>query len=386
MAQPRLWTRTFVAGTLLNFLLLLNYYLLMVLMADYAADVCQANASRAGLAASLFVLGALAARFAAPGLMDHLGARDLLLLGAGLEVLASALYFATGRGLAVLFLVRLLHGLSYGLASTAVSTVVTGTVPAARHGEGIGYFMLSVTLGAAIGPYLGMSLLRHGGWPRVFAVCVATAALCLLGALLLRALLRPDARTASGPHRSGLFEPRAVPICAVCAGIYFCYSGIIAFLSPYAASIGLEDSAAIFFLVYSAAILVTRPFTGRLFDRRGARPTMLPAFAAFLVGMLLLGLVQHGAVLLLAAALLGFGIGVIQSCGLAMAVDRAPAERLGHVNATFYSFLDAGTGIGPAVLGGVVPFLGYRGMYLAEAGLVAVFALLFLVLTTPRRR
>ena len=38
MERPRLWTPHFIIGTLINFLLLLNYYLLMVVMADFATE------------------------------------------------------------------------------------------------------------------------------------------------------------------------------------------------------------------------------------------------------------------------------------------------------------------------------------------------------------
>ena len=83
-----------------------------------------------------------------------------------------------------------------------------------------------------------------------------------------------------------MLEAKALGISAVCAGIYFCYSSIISFLTPYANEIHLQTAAAFFFIVYSIAILITRPFTGRLFDQRGAKITMLPAFLSFFVAKL----------------------------------------------------------------------------------------------------
>ena len=70
-----------------------------------------------------------------------------------------------------------------------------------------------------------------------------------------------------------MLEAKALGISAVCAGIYFCYSSIISFLTPYANEIHLQTAAAFFFIVYSIAILITRLFTGRLFDQRGAKIT-----------------------------------------------------------------------------------------------------------------
>ena len=90
-------------------------------------------------------------------LMDEIGIRSLLLIDVGL---------------------------SYGMASTSVSTLVTSQIPKERHGEGIGYFMLSTTLGAAIGPFFGVFLISHGGFPYIFMMCIFTAVLCFLGSLL----------------------------------------------------------------------------------------------------------------------------------------------------------------------------------------------------------
>ena len=392
MEQPKLWTRHFVVGTLVNFLLLLNYYLLMVIMTDFAADRFHASGSSAGLAVSMFIIGTMIARCFSAQLMEKVGKWNLLAAGILLEVAASAAYFLAS-GLSLLFLIRLAHGISYGLASTAVSTIVTGLVPLERHGEGIGYFMLSSTLGTAVGPFIGMILLQGGGYFNIFLACVITAAVCFLAVFQLR--LSPEKRAALAaaqkllPREKGLrgiMEVKILPICLVCAGIYFCYSSLISFLSPYAGEIGLEGPATLFFLVYSAAILFSRPFTGRLFDRKGADAVMVPAFLSFLAGMALLSQVRHAVPLLLAAALLGFGMGAVQSCGLTLAVKSAPPERISYANSTFYICADAGVGIGPFLLGFLLPGAGYRGMYLVVAGIAAAFTVLYLAVSRGRRK
>ena len=51
----------------------------------------------------------------------------------------------------MLFVLRFLHGFAFGACSTSIGTIVTALVPDDRKGEGVGYYMLSVTLGAAVG-------------------------------------------------------------------------------------------------------------------------------------------------------------------------------------------------------------------------------------------
>ena len=69
VSQERLWTKDFILGTLINFLLMVNYYSLMVVITSYSMKVYGAPASAAGLAASIFIIGALIARIIAGSVM-----------------------------------------------------------------------------------------------------------------------------------------------------------------------------------------------------------------------------------------------------------------------------------------------------------------------------
>lgn len=428
MATQKLWTKDFVFGTAINFLLMVNYYGLMVVIADYAMKTYGSPASVAGLAASIFIIGALLARLITGRVVDYIGRKRLLVIGAIFEVIFSVLYL-TGLGLAPLFVLRFFHGVSYGACSTTIGTIVTALVPDSRKGEGVGYYMLSVTLGAAVGPFLGMFLTQHAGFMVLFVVAAVVAGVCLLAATQLSvpeathiqrkpasekvcsvanpraadsesdtpsthtaasAPATASAHTApsrkprlSRPHLSNYLERSVIPISAVCAMLFFCYSSLLTFLTPFAAERGLETPASFFFVVYAIATFVTRPFTGKLFDRRGDRIVMIPAFVAFIVGMALLSTAQQAWAMLVAGALLGFGVGTVQASGLAIAVRIAPDSRISLANSTFYVLLDTGVGIGPLLLGIVQPFWGYQGLFMAMA-FVALLALLAYLLVSRK--
>ncbi|MEA5019050.1 MAG: MFS transporter [Gordonibacter sp.] len=403
MATAKLWTKDFTLGTLVNFLLMVNYYGLMVVVADYSMKTYQAPAAAAGLAASIFIIGALIARLISGRVMDKIGRKRLLVIGAVGEVIFSALYLI-GPAFAPLFALRLLHGFSYGICSTTIGTIVTSLVPDSRKGEGVGYYMLSVTLGAAIGPFLGMFLTQNAGFQLLFIVSALVAALSLGAAALLKA---PESSRSSietkardiareerdeeasafrvpRPNVKNYLEPSVLSISSVCAVLFFCYSSLLAFLTPFAAENGLEGPASYFFIVYAIATFVTRPFTGKLFDRKGDRAVMIPAFIAFIIGMGLLATVHQAPAMLVAGALMGFGVGTIQASGLALAVRIAPDDRLSLANSTFYIMLDIGVGIGPLLLGIIQPLWGYRGLFQAMS-FVALVALIVYLLVSRKK-
>ena len=378
--KAKLWTGNFVLCTGINLCLMLDYYLLITVMTQYVFERYQASEGIAGLTSSIFIIGTLAARMFAGSRMERIGKQRMVLLGAVLCLFGSMAYFLAGR-IWMLILVRLLHGAGYGLMATAIGTVVTAIVPAGRRGEGIGYYMLSYTFGAAAGPFLAMYFNGRGQTQGIFLVGAAAAVISFLGAMVLAVKTRniqgPEELPPAAGTKGGVLEKRAVPVSLTCAMVYFCYSSLLAFLMPFSIEIGEEGAAQYFFLVYALAMLVSRPFTGRLFDVKGEWFTIVPGILGFALGMLILSRSVSGVGLLCGAALLGYGMGVTQSAGLASAVSAARGENLSQVNSTFFVFADSAIGVGPVLLGYLLPHTGYRSMYMAMAAVALSCTLIY---------
>lgn len=399
-----IFTRGFIVGTLVNLLLYINYYVLMVVMANYCMDTYAADLSTSGFAASIFIVGALVARFVSPAIIGALGRKRTLVLGTFMMTALSAAYLVNA-GMAVLFVVRVLHGFFYGLAQTTVTSLTTESIPDAHKGEGIGYYMLSVTVGSAIGPFLGTTLMHGPGFTVMFALCAIVAAGALAGATSVHdasARRAADAGAREGadalkdgaearqcstanPAKRGFalstfIERTALPISFVVVLVYLGYGAVITYLNAFAAEAGLATAAGFFFVAYALAMLVSRPFTGKAFDRRGDLPVMTSGFAAFVVGLVLIGMAANDVMLLVGACFMGYGIGTIQPSGLTLCVRRAPDDRFDVANSTFFVFLDAAIGLCPILFGWTVPLISYRGLFVLLGGVAVVAFVLYLAL------
>ena len=86
--------------------------------------------------------------------------------------------------------------------------------------------------------------------------------------------------------------------------------------------------------------MVSRPFSGRLMDAKGANIVMYPCLFIFAIAMLLFSQANLGLTLLLAGALFGLGFGNLQSISQAIAIQVAPPHKLGLATATYYMFYD----------------------------------------------
>lgn len=378
--QGRLWSKPFSLAIGVNFFISLVFYLLMTSMALYAVQRFSASDTAAGLTAGTFVLGALAARIFAGKFLDFMGRRRMLLTGLFFYAAASLLYIPADS-LALLIAIRVIHGAAFGMASTAISASVMALIPAGRRGEGTGYFSISNTLATAVGPFLAVLLVDRTSYDVLFMVTTGCAGAALAVALLLRLperTLTPHELAAKWRMRpSDIFEPRAAAIASVMLVAGVAYSGVLTFLNSYAQDRDMVAAASAFFLIYAGIVLVSRFVVGRIQDSRGDNAVVYPILASFALGLGLLAWAPNGAVLAVAGAFVGLGFGALMPTAQAIAVTVAPDHRIGIATSTFFLVLDAGIGLGPFLLGLLIPLTGFTGMYAVLAGVVVVSMVLY---------
>jgi len=366
--KEKLWTKNFMIISGASFLLGMIFYLLMVTMAPYAIETFDASTAQAGLVTGLFIIGVLIGRLYIGRKLIDFDTRKVLMIGLGLFAGSSLLYFIQ-QGISFLLFSRFLHGLSFGIATTAMSTIIAVILPRSRKGEGIGYYSMSITLATAIGPFIGVMMTKYASYSGIFLLCFI---LGLFSFVIIFMSKIPSLKRERRPEESKLsldqfFEPKAFPIAIIIMGVSFCYASILSFINLYAAEINLVEAASFFFLVYAISILVSRPITGRIVDSIGANYVMYPCIAFLAIGMVLLSLAQNSFMLLLAAALIGIGFGNIQSTAQVVAIKMTTPERMGLATSTYYIAMDAAMGFSPSFLGIILPSLGYQNMYLALA-------------------
>ncbi|ASS95204.1 MFS transporter [Peribacillus simplex] len=387
-SRPRLWTKDFVIVSSINFFITLIFYLLMVTLAIYAVNELDASTSEAGLISGIFIIGTLIGRLFIGRFIDSIGRKKTLFIGLIFFTLTTLLYFVD-LGIGFLLVNRLIHGMAMGMASTATGTIVAQIIPATRKGEGIGYYSMSATLATAIGPFIGLYMAQHTSFQVIFSFCLALGVISLITAFFLYVpALKVTAKVteSKGFKLSNFIEPKALPISIITLLLAFCYSSVLSFISFYAIEIDLVNTASFFFVVYAVAVLLSRPFSGPLMDRKGSNFIMYPAFMIFGIGLLLLSITTNSFTLLAAGFLIGLGFGNMQSSSQAIAVKLTPPHRMGMATSTFFIMLDAGLGFGPYILGFIIPVTGYSTLYIILGVLVIATSVLYYFLHGKKER
>lgn len=393
-SEQRLWTLPFVMCALSLLGVGFTFYLLVPTMAGYAVSEFGASQSQAGIASSSFFFGALAARLFAGKALMRLGTR-VVVVGSLTWLFVSCVAYLLPVGLGALIVLRVVHGIGFGFAATALASAAMASAPAHRRAEASGWFMTGLTLATGVAPFVALALINDGAGQRaVFWLTVACAALALGSVVLVAGRLpgrpalavstRAPQMARGGRLRNlGLVDPKALPIGLVIGLCAFAYALVLAYLNLHAAERGLMGAASLYFLVYAVVMMVSRPIAGVVQDRHNDDIVTIPLLLVIAVGIALTGVATSSGVLLLAAGLVGLGYGTMLSAGQAMAVEKVGHARTSLGVSSYFLVVDAFTGLGPLLLGGVVASLGYQNMFLIAA-VFPVVALAFYGLVARR--
>ncbi|MCK9322511.1 MAG: MFS transporter [Candidatus Methanomethylophilaceae archaeon] len=383
MAVSGLFTKNFTLCTVISFCYSVSFFLLYICMSNYSTEQFHASSAEAGFTASIFIFGGLIGRLIFGRYIDVIGRKKLLMIGLIISTFLSLLYFLVPT-LILMYIVRLAHGLCYGICTLAINTVIADVVPANRRGEGMGYFMLSFSIASAVGPYLSIVLLQLGDYTTIFTLNLVVYVICTILALMMilpKVTLTSEQRSSiSGFKLNSFIEKSALKISFVCLIFYFSYSGVLTFVAQYGTSIDLAGATSVFFIMIAISTLISRLFLLRIYDHRGENAIIIPSIVLFVVGMVILSMANTGVVLLLAGFLLGFGIAIVNTVGQSIVIRTAPKYRYGIALATFTSFNEVAYGIGPLFLGILITYYGYREMYLMMAGVAVLSLIMYIIL------
>ncbi|MFP5072368.1 MFS transporter [Pseudonocardia nantongensis] len=344
----------------------------------------------AGLTTGVLMAVTVGTQLLVPALLRRVGHRPVLLAGSVLLGLPTPL-LALSADLAPVLAISALRGVGFGLATVAGSALVAELVEPSAHGRA------SARYGYAVGvPQLaflpaGVAVVDVLGFEGVFLVAGITP---VAGALVVAFLRGPHrVRTASrraggtgpgpgsGPveaRAAGTGHPRehrrrlpAVPVLAMLT-CSTAQGGVITFAPLVAPGARFAVPAALFATALGA--LVGRGVAGARTDRSGRPGALLPVgtlvAAAGMLGVLAAPLAP--VLLVLAAAAVGFGFGLVQNDAMVTLFAAAGPLHYGAASAAWNIAYDAGTGLGASGLGAIAEPFGFAAAFGTTAAVLLV--------------
>lgn len=359
--KENLFTFSYFCSCFANFLLFFCFYLLMPILALYLKEAFHSTETMVGAILSCYTVACLLIRPFSGFLVDTFARKPLYLLSLFFFVLIFAGY-PLATSVLMFAVLRVLHGLSFGMVTIAGNTIVIDIMPSSRRGEGLGYYGLSNNFAMATGPMVGMYMLEHyGDYNVIFYMALAISALALFVGSRIKTKHRP--KQAKEPVSLDRFILlKGIPAGVNTLMIAVPYGITTSYIALYALELYSDKNVGMFYTFMALGIALSRIFSGKQVDKgRTTQIITVGIFIATLAYVLLAFVKQvpleYGSMsksLFYAVALMvGLGYGSVFPALNSLFVGLSPNSKRGTANSTYLTSWDIGVGVG-LMLGGAV--------------------------------
>lgn len=136
--MERLWTKSFIQMTIAMLFLFTGFYLLVPTLPLFIKEI-GGNESQVGLMMGMFTIAAVVIRPIIGGMLDQYGRRSFIIFG--LIFFGITMYsYNLASTIVLLAVLRVIHGVTWAVSTTAVGTAITDIIPDSRRGEGMGWY------------------------------------------------------------------------------------------------------------------------------------------------------------------------------------------------------------------------------------------------------
>lgn len=380
MKKDKLVTPSYCFILAANFLFYFGFWLLTPVLPFYLLEEFQVSNTTIGVVLSCYTIAALCIRPFSGYLLDTFSRKPLYLFAYFIFTLVFAGYMVAGL-LTLFILLRIVHGISFGMVTVGGNTVVIDIMPSSRRGEGLGYYGLSNNIAMSIGPMFGLFLHSAGvSYITIFSYSLVSCILGFLAACLVKTSYRPPVkREPISLDRFILLKGIPAGICLLLMSIP--YGMTTNYVAMYAKQIGLTAETGFFFTLMAIGMAISRLFSGKLVDKgmvteviqAGLYLVCLCYFSLTACGWLVDWNVTFTTVLFFAISLLlGIGFGTMFPAYNTLFVNLAPNNQRGTATSTYLTSWDLGIGIGMLTGGYIAEIASFRISYLFGAALTVI--------------
>lgn len=380
--SDRLWNCEFWKVMTTNFLLFFAFYLLTPLLPIYLDRQFAADKDMIGIVLSGYVVATFLIRPFSGFFVDSFNRKTVLVICFMAFFICFAGYIGAGT-LLMFAIVRTLHGIPFGAATVANSTVAIDVLPSARRNEGIGYYGLSNNLAMAIAPSAGIYIYNlTDNFQLLFWISLLLAMAGFICSTMVKLPERELKTRSPKLDLDHFFLSRAwlmainITLFGLCWGVMRNYVALYGKLE-----LGITDGTGIFFAVLSCGLVLSR-LTGHKALRDGKlTQNCSQGVILSLAGYILFALTINQWTYYASALLIGLGNGRMYPAFLNMFIKVARHDQRGTANSSILISWDLGMGMGILLGGFVAEYVSFSAAFWITAIMQGAGTLLFLIFT-----
>ncbi len=239
----------------------LRLYILTPLLPIYLDEQFGAEKDTIGIVLSGYVIATLLIRPFSGFMVDCFNRKRVLMICFLFFFVCFAGYIGAGT-LLMFAIVRTVHGIPFGAATVANSTVAIDVLPSSRRNEGIGFYGLSNNLAMAIAPSAGIGIYHAtGNFQLLFWIALVLAFAGFFSASSVRIPERELVKDKPKISLDHFFLGRAWMMAANILLFGLCWGVMSNYVAIYGRDrLGITDGTGIFFMILSGGLFVSRLF------------------------------------------------------------------------------------------------------------------------------
>lgn len=345
--MEKIWNKKFILLFITNFLMMATFYASVPILPIYCQQL-GITGSKIGIVLTAMSVTTVLFRPFAGYILDNFNRYKVYLLFLALFCLPF-LGFIAFPFFGALVALRLYMGIVYSVCGSATTTLAGDVLPPSKVGQGVNRFALTISLGMAAGPFIGIQVQNHLSSKASFLVLFALTVAALICVSFCN-IQYPKVDRKKFRLADAFYKP-ALPFMFNMIFIMIPFGAVIAYSSIFAQEKGLSDVIAFFYIFLVAGMLISKFSTQKMIDAGKHKALVAVSLIVLLVTMASYSFMKTAFHLLLAGFLLGLGYGILQPLFQSFVTGTTPAPKRGAANATYLLSYDIGIGIGSLVMG-----------------------------------
>ena len=345
--MEKIWNKKFVLLFITNLLMMATFYAAVPIIPIYCQQI-GITGSKIGIVLTAMSVTTVLFRPFAGYILDNFNRYRVYMLFLALFCLPF-LGFILFPFFGALVAIRLYMGIVYSVCGSATMTLAGDVLPPRKVGKGVNRFALTISLGMAIGPFIGIQVQNYLSSSASFLVLFIMSVIAFICVSFCR-ISYPKTVRKKFILADAFYKP-ALPFMLNMTFIMIPFGAVIAYSSILAQEKELSSVIPFFYIFLVAGMLTSKFSTQRLID--AGRHAILVIFSLVVLFFTLgsyffLSTQVH---LLAAGFFLGIGYGILQPLFQSFVTGTTPAPKRGAANATYLLSYDIGIGIGSLLMG-----------------------------------
>ncbi len=348
MERPTtIWNRKFILLFITNLLVLAAFYAAIPIIPVYCQEI-GITGSKIGIVLTAMSVATILFRPVAGYLLDHFNRYRVYPIFLALFCLSFPAFIAFPV-FGLLIVVRLYMGAVYSVCGSATMTLAGDVLPVDKITQGISRFAFTISIGMAVGPYVGIQVQNYLSSKASFLTIFGITVVAFICVFCCR-IQYPKVQRKKFSLRDTIYAS-ALPFMFNMMFLMIPYGAVIAYSSILAQEKGLTGVLPYFYIFLVAGMLVSKLSTQKIIDSGRHKALVYGSLAVLIVTMVSYLFLSTGIHLLAAGFFFGLGYGILQPLFQSFVTGTTPAPQRGVANATYMLSYDVGIGIGSLLMG-----------------------------------